>query len=217
MKTYLIKIVALVMVLAVVGAVLAACTADEPKPTQTDPVPTVTDPVVTDPTTEPTTEPPTEPTVEPTAEPTADPTEPPTEPTTEPTEPPTEPPTQPTEPPKPDNDIGKAIEQDGYTITITEMRTEGDKCYVTFTLRNDAEESHALNARERIFLVNSERRTASVDDVLDENGQSLMGIKLEMGQTVQITAVFTLKNGFQPGEFRYIYDIMGFRKIQLKL
>ena len=75
----------------------------------------------------------------------------------------------------------------------------------------------SLSAKERIFVVNADRRSIPVEQVYDSEGNSLMGTSIENGQTLTITAVFTLTDGFTPAAFRYVYDIMGFRRLQAEL
>ena len=153
------------------------------------------------------TEPPT------TVPPTVPPTEPPT--TVPPTVPPTEPPA--TEPPAPNNDIGKEITQDGFTIKVLSVKQEGNQYTAVFALSYVGDISHSLSAKERIFVVNADRRSIPVEQVYDSEGNSLMGTSIENGQTLTITAVFTLTDGFTPAAFRYVYDIMGFRRLQDEL
>ena len=178
-----------------------------------------TTPPAEKPTTPPTEKPTTPPTEKPTIPPTEKPTTPPTEkPTTPPTEKPTEAPTQkPTDPPAPDNDIGKVIAKDEYAITVTDVQHTENQYVVTFTLTYSGEGTHALSAKERVFVVNSDRRSLAVDDVYDTAGNSLLGTSIQSGQTMTIKAVFTLTEEFEPTAFRYIYDIMGFRRLQAEL
>ncbi|MBQ9838429.1 MAG: hypothetical protein IJO56_02880 [Oscillospiraceae bacterium] len=188
------------------------------KPTQ---VPTVK------PTAAPTEKPTQAPTVKPTAAPTEKPTQAPTQaPTPAPTQAPTPAPTQaptpaptaaPTEPPAPDNDVGKQIAKDEYAIKVLDVQQAGNQYTVTFELTYVGEGTHALAARERIFVVNSERRSLAVDNIYDTAGNSLMGTSIQSGQTLTIKAVFVLTEGFAPTAFRYIYDIMGFRRLQAEL
>ena len=160
-------LLALGMVLCVVLSMFAACTSSGENPTtiptqQQTAAPTEPTQVPTEPTAAPTepTQVPTEPTAAPT-EPTQLPTEPPATqpPVTEP--PATQPPaTQPpaTQPPVPDNDIGKEIANEGFAITVVNVEQSGNQYTVTFTLSYTGEGNHPFNARERIFVVNSDRR-----------------------------------------------------------
>ncbi|MDD6200110.1 MAG: hypothetical protein PUB93_02445 [Firmicutes bacterium] len=237
MKDFWVRLIAIGAVLALTAAPLSACgdagdppttasTFTEPpasvtKPSETEPPetePPVTEPPETEP---PVTEPPvTEPpeTEPPETEPPV--TEPPvTEPPeTEPpeTEPPeTEPPV--TEPPAPVNDIGKPITKDEFTVTVTSVHRSGNEYIIELTLSFAGTGEHPLNARERFFLVNGDRRSVSVEDIRDADGSSLMGTSISGGQTLAITAVFTVTGDFTPSEFRYVYDINGFRRVQVKL
>ena len=228
MKNRKLRLLALVLALCLLLS-MAACTAG-PKvtdPTKTDPTqgqtnppttatpttaPTTVPPTTVPPTTVPPTEPPT--TVPPTVPPTTvPPTVPPT--TVPPTVPPTEPPA--TEPPAPNNDIGKEITQDGFTIKVLSVKQEGNQYTAVFALSYVGDISHSLSAKERIFVVNADRRSIPVEQVYDSEGNSLMGTSIENGQTLTITAVFTLTDGFTPAAFRYVYDIMGFRRLQAEL
>lgn len=177
-------------------------TQGQPNPPTTQ-APTTVSPTTVPPTTVPPTEPPT----------TVPPTVPPT--TVPPTVPPTEPPA--TEPPAPSNDIGKEITQDGFTIKVLSVKQEGNKYTAVFTISYVGDISHSLSAKERIFVVNADRRSIPVEQVYDSEGNSLMGTSIENGQTLTITAVFTLTDGFTPAAFRYVYDIMGFRRLQAEL
>ena len=217
MKDFWIRLIAIGAVLALTAAPLSACgdAGDPPTtaPTFKEPPASVTKPSETEPpeTEPPVTEPPeTEPPV----------TEPPvTEPPeTEPpeTEPPeTEPPV--TEPPAPVNDIGKPITKDEFTVTVTSVHRSGNEYIIELTLSFAGTGEHPLNARERFFLVNGDRRSVSVEDIRDADGSSLMGTSISGGQTLAITAVFTVTGDFTPSEFRYVYDINGFRRVQVKL
>jgi hypothetical protein len=129
------------------------------------------------------------------------------------------PPTEPhaTEPPAPNNDIGKEITQDGFTIKVLSVKQEGNQYTAVFALSYVGDISHSLSAKERIFVVNADRRSIPVEQVYDSEGNSLMGTSIENGQTLTITAVFTLTDGFTPAAFRYVYDIMGFRRLQAEL
>ena len=222
MKTLLWRLITFAAVLGVVAFVLVACSqvisgsdATELTENQTHQT-TLTTEESTGATEPPVTEPPeTEP---PETEPPE--TEPPeTEPPeTEPpeTEPPeTEPPE--TEPPAPQNDIGKQLTADEFTIKVLAVQRDGDRYTVIFTLTYAGEGSHALNAKERIFVVNSDRRSLAVDNVYDTEGNSLLGSAVQGGQTITIKAVFVLANGSEPTAFRYVYDTMGFRRIQAQL
>lgn len=223
MKNRKLRLLALALALCLLLS-MAACTAG-PKvtdPTKTDPTQGQTNPPTTaTPTTAPTTVPPTTvpPTTVPPTEPptTVPPTVPPTEPPT--TVPPTVPPTEPpaTEPPAPNNDIGKEITQDGFTIKVLSVKQEGNQYTAVFALSYVGDISHSLSAKERIFVVNADRRSIPVEQVYDSEGNSLMGTSIENGQTLTITAVFTLTDGFTPAAFRYVYDIMGFRRLQAEL
>lgn len=232
MKLTIRHLLAFVMALCVAMSMLTACTGSGEGQTTTTPTQQQTD-TPTDPTNAPTdpTEAPTDPTqatTEPTQAPT-DPTEAPTDPpvtdppVTEPpaTEPPaTEPPaTEPpaTDPPVPDNDIGKEIANEGFAITVVNVEQSEDQYIVTFTLSYTGEGDHPINARERIFVVNSDRRSLAADSVYDADGNSLLGSSIQPGQTLTIKAVFILSDGFTPSAFRYVYDTMGFRRLQAEL
>ena len=212
MKSVMMKMIALAIMVGVVISVFAACTPQKPgtessngtvEQTQSTTVPTTvetnnTEPSETEP---PTTEPPT--TEPPTTEP----------PTTEP--PATEPPATETQPPQ--NDIGKQMVADEFAITVVKIKTTDGTYTVVFTLTYSGEGSHALNAKERIFVVNSDRRSVSVDDIFDSDGNSLLGTSINQGETITIKAVFSLADGFVPNVFRYVYDTMGFRRIQAQI
>ena len=227
MKLTIRHLLAFVMALCVAMYMLTACTDSGEGQTTTTPTQQQTD-TPTDPTNAPTdpTEAPTDPTqapTEPTQAPT-DPTEAPTDPpVTDPpvTEPPaTEPPaTEPpaTDPPVPDNDIGKEIAKDEYAITVLAVQQTDNQYTVTFTLTYTGEGAHALSIKERLFVVNSERRSLAADDAFDAEGSSLLGSSIQSGQTITIKAVFTLSEGFEPVSFRYVYDTMGFRRLQAEL
>ena len=231
MKYHWQRIVSMVLI---VGLMALICSCHEAKPedtpgetqasTQTTAAPTTQTPQTQPPTTlppttaapttvPPTTEPPTEPptTVPPTTVPPA--TEPPTEP--KPTE--TEPKPTETEPPKPVNDIGKAISADEFSMTVLSAGWEGEQYVVTLTLTYSGSESHALSAKQRFFVVNDDRRSTAVENIYDADGNSLLGASIEPGQTLTIKAVFNLKADFGPTSFRYVYDIMGFRRLQAQL
>ena len=196
------KMIALAIMVGVVISVFAACTPQKPgtessngtvEQTQSTTVPTTVETNNTEPSE---TEPPT--------------TEPPT------TEPPaTEPPATETQPPQ--NDIGKQMVADEFAITVVEIKTTDGTYTVVFTLTYSGEGSHALNAKERIFVVNSDRRSVSVDDIFDSDGNSLLGTSINQGETITIKAVFSLADGFVPNVFRYVYDTMGFRRIQAQI
>ena len=115
------------------------------------------------------------------------------------------------------NDIGKQITDDVFAITVLDAKKEGDNYVVTFTLTYSGETPHALNAKERIFVVNDERRSVAVYDVFDIDGNSLLGTSVQKGQTITLKAAFTLPEDFVPSAFRYVYDTMGFRRIQAQL
>ena len=202
MKSVMMKMIALAIMVGVVICVFAACTPQKPgtessngtvEQTQSTTVPTTVETNNTEPSE---TEPPT--------------TEPPT------TEPPaTEPPATETQPPQ--NDIGKQMVADEFAITVVEIKTTDGTYTVVFTLTYSGEGSHALNAKERIFVVNSDRRSVSVDDIFDSDGNSLLGTSINQGETITIKAVFSLADGFVPNVFRYVYDTMGFRRIQAQI
>ena len=223
MKHTSLRLLAWIMALCVLASVLAACTGGgegqnttAPTQEQTEPP---TDPTRTEPT-DPTQIPPTDPTDPNPAETDPPATEPPeTEPPeTEPpaTEPPTtEPPA--TEPPAPDNDIGKEIAMDEFAITVLDVKRSDNQYIVTFTLTYTGEGAHSLSAKERIFVVNSDRRSIAADNIYDTDGNSLLGGSIQKGQSMTIKAVFILTDGFVPNAFRYVYDIMGFRRLQAEL
>ena len=97
------------------------------------------------------------------------------------------------------------------------MEQSGNQYTVTFTLSYTGEGSHPFNARERIFVVNSDRRGLAADNIYDGDGNSLLGGSIQPGQTLTIKAVFILSDGFTPSAFRYVYDTMGFRRLQAEL
>lgn len=242
MKSVFFRVLAGTMAFMITASVLSGCAKKTEEPTPTDPtaapteattapteVPTAapTEAPTAAPTDAPTEAPTEKPTQAPTVKPTAAPTEKPTQvPTQAPTPAPTQAPTQaptpaptaaPTEPPAPDNDIGKQIAKDEYAIKVLDVQQAGNQYTVTFELTYVGEGAHALAARERIFVVNSERRSLAVDNIYDTAGNSLMGTSIQSGQTLTIKAVFVLTEGFAPTAFRYIYDIMGFRRLQAEL
>lgn len=236
MKHSLLRTVSMVLILAMM-ALICACNGSEQEnttgttqtPTQTTVVPTTALPTTVPPTTvppttvppttvPPTTVPPTTVPVE-TEPPTTAPTElEPTETEPEPTQTkPTEPEPTETEPPAPVNDIGKEIAKDGFAIKVLSVEQSGKQYVVILTLTYSGDEAHALNAKERFFVVDSDRRSIAVDDIFDTDGNSLLGSSIQPGQTMTIKAIFTLKDGFVPNAFRYVYDIMGFRRLQAQL
>lgn len=218
MKLTIRHLLAFVMVLCVAMSMLTACTGSGEGQTTTTPTQQQTDTPI-NPTNVPTdpTDAPTDPTEEPTDPPATEPpaTEPPS---TEPpaTEPPaTEPPA--TEPPAPDNDIGKEISKDEFSITVLNVQQTDNQYLVTFTLTYFGEGEHELSIKERIFVVNSDRRSLAAENAYDIDGNSLLGASIQAGQTMTIQAVFSLNDGFEPVAFRYVYDIMGFRRLQAEL
>ena len=221
-QQFLVVILSLLLILPILAGCNTAVGPTDPtasvpsEPSATEPPatdPPATEPPATDP---PATEPPaTEP---PATEPPA--TEPPaTEPpATEPpaTEPPaTEPPA--TEPPAPENDIGKPITNDEFTVTVTKVEQENNRYVVTLNLTYAGEKTHTLSAKSRFFIVNSSKRSLEVTDILDPSGDSIMSGSIAAGQTLTITAIFDLTEGFEPVAFRYVYDINGFRRVQVAL
>lgn len=218
MNRTLLRCIAVILALMILSSALVACdtpanedptgtTGSQPSdPPASDPPasdPPASDPPATDP---PATEPPvTEP---PVTEPPA--TEPPA------TQPPvTEPPA--TEPPAPENDIGKPITQDEFTVTVTNVQNTGTQYIITLNLTYAGEKDHTLSAKSRFFIVNSAKRSLEVTDIQDPAGNSIMGGSISAGQTLTITAIFDLTEGFEPVAFRYVYDINGFRRVQVEL
>ena len=116
-----------------------------------------------------------------------------------------------------ENDIGKAVEKEYYTVTVHTAAKVSDTYEVTLTLKYSGPGTHPLSAPERFFIIDAEKNNISVTNIYDENGESLTGSSLNSGESRKIKAVFKLTNGFSPDVFRYVFNINGFQSINIRL
>lgn len=116
---------------------------------------------------------------------------------------------------KSENDIGKTIEQDGFSIVVEEIKRDGDKMTVKVILKTA--ETQDLWATNRFRLINAKKETLHLSLLLDEAGNNRNGGSIKANEEERFIAEFHLTDGFEPVEFRYVYDIQGFRDLRVKL
>ena len=112
-------------------------------------------------------------------------------------------------------DIGKEIAKDGFSIIVEEVRKNGQNYEVIVILTLG--ETQNLWATNRFRLVNSQKETLYLTNLWDEGGNNMNGADIEIGTTLKLKAEFELPEGFVPVQFRYVYDIQGFRDLRAQL
>ena len=80
---------------------------------------------------------------------------------------------------------------------------------VTFTLKNLDALEHPYTYAQRLHLLAADKTRIPASS-LSADGVDLNGKSLASGDSITAEAVFTLPEGFQPVNFTYTYDIMGF-------
>ena len=134
---------------------------------------------------------------------------------TSPIVPPTSPPGATTIVPPRENDIGKLMQKENFAITVHTVNKSAGKYEVTLTLTYTGSGTHALNAKERFFVANAAKERITLIDIYNESGSSLLGTSIVSGESIKIRAVYDMPNEFVPDNFRYVYDINGFRYIHV--
>ncbi len=116
---------------------------------------------------------------------------------------------------QPENDLGKTIEQDGFSVIVEKIEQDGDQVTVHVVLKTA--ETQDLWATNRFRLINAKKETLYLSLLLDEAGNNRNGGSITANEEERFAAEFQLTDGFEPVEFRYVYDIQGFRDLRVKL
>ena len=141
------------------------------------------------------------------------------------------------EPEKEPEWLNQRFEENGFAVTILNYQKEGQKVSIEMILEQDGGYEMNLRAKDRFRLINKDRITCYLKEIYDMEGNSLLGSMMEPAKDfgrleiipllVLFTppsfrkrkknpAVFELEEGFEPVEFRFVYDIQGFAYIKIK-
>lgn len=114
--------------------------------------------------------------------------------------------------------IGIPFEQEGFTVTFHKIEREGSTVRIEMTvLRSETGDEMNLRAKDRFRLIAADKQITYLSEVYDMEGNSLLGTYIETDQPIHLIAVFVMEEGFEPVQFRFVYDIQGFRYIKIDL
>ena len=96
-----------------------------------------------------------------------------------------------------------------FTMLSARKDPNNSRYLVTFTLKNLDALEHPYTYAQRLHLLAADKTRIPASS-LSADGVDLNGKSLASGDSITAEAVFTLPEGFQPVNFTYTYDIMGF-------
>lgn len=117
---------------------------------------------------------------------------------------------------KPSN-IGIPFEKEGFSVTFHKIEQEGKTITIELTLlRTEVGENMNLTAKERFRLIAADKQITYLSEIYDMDGNSLLGTTVETDQPIHCLCVFHMAEGFEPHQFRFVYDLFGFRYINIE-
>lgn len=114
--------------------------------------------------------------------------------------------------------IDVPFEQEGFMVTFHKIERDGNTVRIEMTvLRSETGDEMNLRAKDRFRLIAADKQITYLSEVYDMEGTSLLGTYIETGKPIHMVGVFEMEDGFEPVQFRFVYDIQGFRYIKIDL
>lgn len=113
---------------------------------------------------------------------------------------------------------GKNIGETGTSmyavVTVTGVGTtvveNQELFYVDITIENVSGNVYDMRIRDRFHLMDAKRYRTDVKSFVDDEGESIAGVRLDDGESIEGRALFVIPEGFEVAAFTYTFDFMGF-------